>query len=71
MNHTIPGVAKSTPVLILPVTYEDAMSMYDLLRSVQYGKGSQSQAYAGLAERIAERLFEVIDQHERGGAKTP
>lgn len=71
MNHTFPGVAKSTPVLILPVTYEEAMSLCSLLRGVQYGRTSQSQAYAGLAERVAERLFEVIDQYERGGAKTP
>lgn len=71
MSDSVQCVSKSLPVLDLPVTYEDAMSLYDLLRSVQYGKGSPSQAYAGLAERIAERLLEVIDQHERGGTKTP
>ena len=53
--------------LVLPISYEDAMSLYDLLRAVQYGTGSRSQAYAGLAARVAERLSLVIDQRERGG----
>jgi hypothetical protein len=58
------GVAKSAGLLSVDITYDDAVSTYNMLRAVENSRPE----YGNLASRVAAEIFAVVDRYERGGA---
>jgi hypothetical protein len=58
------GVVKSGELATVQIGYNDAISLYDLMRVVE----NRLPEFGNRAERFRAVLFDAIDRYERGGA---